>query len=80
KELELRAATHTLRWTRPTLVASEAMRDGATKAIEGSGKALPQNTARVSERSSENDPKDHYTVVCKDKDGNYTKTEHFAKK
>lgn len=47
REFELRAATHTTRWTRPTFFASEAMRDGAIKAIEGSGKALPQDTARL---------------------------------
>lgn len=77
------------------------MRDGATKAIEGSGKVLPKNTARLvvryvairssgyrpylykireADHASENDPKDHYTVVLEDKDGNYIKTEHFDKK
>ncbi|KAK3616597.1 hypothetical protein LTR17_018359 [Elasticomyces elasticus] len=84
KELELRAATQTTHWTRPAVIAGEAMRDGAIKAIEGSGKALPKNTARLvvreADHSSENDPKDHYTVVLEDKDGNYIKTEHFDKK
>jgi len=47
KELELRAATQTTLWTRPTVIAGEAMRDGATKAIEGSGKVLPKNAARL---------------------------------
>lgn len=47
KELELRAATQTSHWTRPAVIAGEAMRDGATKAIEGSGKVLPKNTARL---------------------------------
>jgi len=47
KELELRAATQTTHWNRPTVVAGEAIRAGATKAIEGSGMALPKNTARL---------------------------------
>ncbi|WPB06584.1 uncharacterized protein RHO25_011241 [Cercospora beticola] len=75
KELELRAATQTTHWTRPAIVASEAMRDGATKAIKGSGKTLPENTAREKPIIQ-----DHYTIVLEDKDGNYIKTEHFDKK
>lgn len=35
---------------------------------------------READHASENDPKDHYTVVLEDKDGNYIKTEHFDKK
>jgi len=46
-QLELRAATQTSRWTRPDIIVGESMREGATKAIEGSGKTLPKNTARL---------------------------------
>lgn len=53
KKLELRAATQTTLWKRPDIIANSDMRDGAIKAIEGSGKAIPENTARLVVRSVE---------------------------
>jgi len=39
-----------------------------------------QHQTREGDHTSPSDPKDHYTVVLQDKDGNYIRTEHFEKK
>ncbi|TKA76807.1 hypothetical protein B0A49_00545 [Cryomyces minteri] len=84
QQLELRAATATSFWTRPE-VGIEALTPGLIKAVESSDKSLPAETAkffarpREADHASQNDPKDHYTVVLQDKNGNYIRTEHFEK-
>ncbi|CEL09517.1 hypothetical protein ASPCAL12652 [Aspergillus calidoustus] len=82
QEITLSVATQTSDWLRPESIAIQ-QGPGFKKAVEAAKHLVPSGTKEVCQRetrhTSDNDPRDHYTGVCFDENGD-GKSVHFPTK